>query len=182
MAVGDRLTPTFTFHNCTRKIRPRTPSICKKPFARTLFDPTISWLYVVCKRSTFTAIFFLKKIDTKNCNAVTLHFFTIQQGFMRHRKHWELFLDLCLKTEKRERLEELLNLFLTIEEKEHLASRMQIINALLSKKLSQREISDKMKVSIAQITRGSNALKIVKNDLLNFIENQIRKNQEHEQS
>ncbi len=88
---------------------------------------------------------------------------------------WWMFLDLCLTTKNPARLEELLNLFLTIEEKEHLSSRMQIIKALLDEKLSQREISDKLQVSISQITRGSNALKIANDDFLKFIENYVRK-------
>lgn len=94
---------------------------------------------------------------------------------MRDEEGWKMFLDLCLKTKKPSRLEELLNLFLTIEEKEHFSSRMQIIKALLEEKLSQREISDEMHVSISQITRGSNALKIVSDDLLKFLENYVRK-------
>ncbi len=94
---------------------------------------------------------------------------------MRHEEEWSIFLDLCLKTKKPSRLGELFNLFFTIEEKEHLASRLQIIRALLLDNLPQREISDKMQVSISQITRGSNALKIVNDDFLKFIESCLRK-------
>ncbi len=93
---------------------------------------------------------------------------------MRNEEDWLMFLDLCLKTKNTKRLHELLNLFLTIEEKEHLASRMQIIRALLDEKLSQREISEKMRVSISQITRGSNALKIINDDLSQFLDNYLR--------
>lgn len=99
---------------------------------------------------------------------------------MRDEQGWKLFLDLCLETKKSSRLEELFSLFLTIEEKEHLASRMQIIKALLSEKLSQREISDEMKVSISQITRGSNALKIISKDLLKFLENYVKRHEKNE--
>ena len=99
---------------------------------------------------------------------------------MHDKEGWKMFLDLCLKTKKSSRLEELFNLFFTIEEKEHLSSRMQIIKALLNEKLSQREISDKMKVSISQITRGSNALKIISDDFLKFLENYVRKCEKHE--
>lgn len=94
---------------------------------------------------------------------------------MRNEENWSIFLDLCLKTKTPSRLGELFNLFLTIEEKEHLVSRMQIIKALLDEKLPQREISEKMQVSISQITRGSNALKIANDDLLKFIESFLRK-------
>lgn len=100
---------------------------------------------------------------------------------LRNEEYWEMFLDLCLKAKTISRLQELFGLFFTLEEKEHLASRMQIIQALLDKKLSQREISDKMKVSISQITRGSNALKIVGDDLLKFLENHDVRNRENEE-
>ncbi len=99
---------------------------------------------------------------------------------MRDEEGWKVFLDLCLETKKSSRLEELFSLFFTIEEKEHLSSRVQIIKALLSKKLSQREISDEMKVSISQITRGSNALKIISDDLLKFLENYVRMGEKNE--
>lgn len=93
---------------------------------------------------------------------------------MRDDEGWKMFLNLCVQAKNPVRLEELLNLLLTIEEKIHLASRMQIIKALLEEKLSQREISDAMKVSISQITRGSNALKIISPDLLKFLEDHMK--------
>ena len=93
---------------------------------------------------------------------------------MRNDQDFLLFLELCLKTKKVGRLQQLFELFLTPEEKEHLASRMKIIKSLLEQKLSQREISEKMRVSISQITRGSNALKIIDDDLLKFIDNHVR--------
>lgn len=99
---------------------------------------------------------------------------------MRDEKGWKMFLDLCLETKKSSRLEELLSLFLTMEEKQHLSSRMQIIKGLLSEKLSQREMSDEIKVSIYQITRGSNALKIVSDDLLKFLESYVRRCEKNE--
>lgn len=83
---------------------------------------------------------------------------------------WKRFLELCLQQKTPEQLNKLFNLFFTIEEKETLASRGLIIDALLEKKLPQREISEKFNVSIAQITRGSNALKIVDADFKKSIE------------
>lgn len=92
---------------------------------------------------------------------------------MQDEEGWRLFLKLCLEVKDASGLDELFNLFLTLEEKEHLSSRMQIIKALMDQKLSQREISETMKVSISQITRGSNALKVISHDLLKFLENHI---------
>lgn len=83
---------------------------------------------------------------------------------------WKRLLELCLQQKNHADLNQLFNLLLTIEEKETLASRCLIIDALLEKKLPQREISEKYNVSIAQITRGSNALKIVDADFKKSIE------------
>lgn len=74
---------------------------------------------------------------------------------------WRDFLSLLTKIKSQNELSSLFDLFLTIEERETLASRFMIIKALLENKLPQREISEKYNVSIAQITRGSNALKII---------------------
>lgn len=71
------------------------------------------------------------------------------------------FLKLCANISSPEELAELFDLFFTIEEKETLASRFLIIKALSEEKMTQREIADTYKVSIAQITRGSNAMKII---------------------
>lgn len=74
---------------------------------------------------------------------------------------WRSFLKLCSKVESPEKFKEFFDLFLTIEERENLAARFFIIKALLEGDLTQREIAEKYKISIAQITRGSNALKII---------------------
>jgi TrpR family transcriptional regulator, trp operon repressor len=79
------------------------------------------------------------------------------------------FLRLCHSAESIEELEQLFDLFLTLEEKQILASRYEIIRALLKGDLPQREIAKHYKVSIAQITRGSNALKLINTRLKNFL-------------
>jgi TrpR family transcriptional regulator, trp operon repressor len=78
---------------------------------------------------------------------------------------WKGFLELCTETRTPQELERLFDLFMSIEEKETLAARFLIIQALLRKKLSQREIAKTLGVSISQITRGSNALKMIDDDL-----------------
>lgn len=78
---------------------------------------------------------------------------------------WRGFIDLNSKISSSEELKKFFDLFLTIEEKELLASRFLIIKALLEGKLTQREIAAQYKVSIAQITRGSNAIKIIDPEL-----------------
>jgi len=83
------------------------------------------------------------------------------------------FAKLCTQIENPEDLLQLFDLFFTIEEKETLAQRYLIVEALLKGELTQREISEKMKVSIAQITRGSNAMKIIDDKLKDFLRNTL---------
>lgn len=74
---------------------------------------------------------------------------------------WWAFLTFCSNFKSPEEFKKLLDLFLTIEEKETIGRRFLIVKALREGKLTQREIADKFNVSISQITRGSNALKII---------------------
>lgn len=88
---------------------------------------------------------------------------------------WNEFLELCSKIRTPEEFKEFFDLFMTIEEKGTLASRYRIIKALLDDELTQREIAEKFKVSIAQITRGSNALKIISVSLENALKSKLKK-------
>ena len=74
---------------------------------------------------------------------------------------WRAFIELCGHFKGQE-LSELFDLFLTLEEKEDIGRRFQILQALISEELTQREIAERLKVSISKITRGSNALKIIR--------------------
>lgn len=74
---------------------------------------------------------------------------------------WVDFLVLCSKIKTPAEFNSFFALFLTFEERELMASRYLIIKALLEGQLTQREIAETYKMSIAQITRGSNALKII---------------------
>lgn len=80
---------------------------------------------------------------------------------MKKLEVWDRFLYLSSKLNSKELLDKWFDLFLTLQEKEMLSSRLQIIEALLEGKLTQREIAKKYRVSISQITRGSNALKVI---------------------
>jgi TrpR family trp operon transcriptional repressor len=90
------------------------------------------------------------------------------------KEGWQDFLRLCATIQSPEEFNQLFNLFLTIEEKETLASRYLIIKALLGENLTQREIAEQYKVSIAQITRGSNALKIISPELKNALKTKLK--------
>lgn len=82
---------------------------------------------------------------------------------------WQGFLELCSNIKTPERMKEVFDLFFTLEEKDTFAARFLVIKALLEGSLSQREIASRLKVSIAQITRGSNALKIISPELRKIV-------------
>ncbi len=81
--------------------------------------------------------------------------------YMKQKDTLTQFLRLCKAAQEEEKLKELSELFLTPEELEMLSARYAIIAALLKGEMTQREIAKRYHVSIAQITRGSNALKSV---------------------
>ncbi len=83
---------------------------------------------------------------------------------------WRGFLGLCRKAKSLEELDALLGLFLTHKERAGLSARYWIVRELVRGEKSQREIAEERHVSIAQITRGSNALKIIGQDLRRLIE------------
>ncbi|OGV27746.1 MAG: Trp operon repressor [Legionellales bacterium RIFCSPHIGHO2_12_FULL_37_14] len=80
---------------------------------------------------------------------------------VKNKAGWSRFINLCQNEKSTLEWEQFFELFLTDEEKENLATRVLIIDALLKSNLPQREIAKKLKVSIAKITRGSNMLKRV---------------------
>lgn len=82
-------------------------------------------------------------------------------GQKAEKDDWRAFLTFCSNFKSPEEFKKLFDLFLTIEEKETIGRRFLIVKALQEGKLTQREIADKFNVSISQITRGSNALKII---------------------
>lgn len=80
---------------------------------------------------------------------------------MMHNNGWQGFIKLCLSAKDEHLLSELLEVFLTHEERASIETRYLIVQALLDNQKSQRDISRDLKVSISKITRGSNELKRV---------------------
>ena len=72
---------------------------------------------------------------------------------------WNQVGDLLASQKSHDELVEVLSILLTPEERNAIGSRLAIIRALLAGEESQREISARLGVSIATITRGSNMLK-----------------------
>lgn len=89
---------------------------------------------------------------------------------------WRGFIEFCQGLKTKENIEEFFDLIFTIEEKIDLTKRLQVIRCLLEGKMTQREISKKINVSIFKITRGSNALKIISKKLEKYLEKELVQN------
>lgn len=72
---------------------------------------------------------------------------------------WQNFLDKCLQLKNKQDMATFFDVFLTMSEKEELGKRFNIIQELLKNNKTQREIARDLKVSIANVSRGSNVLK-----------------------
>ena len=89
-------------------------------------------------------------------------------------KGWDKWRKLCQATQHdTKKFDELCQLIMTHEERHQLGLRIDIIEALLAKKMPQRQISEKLNVSIAKITRGSNELKRADSKTIKFITQQL---------
>lgn len=94
---------------------------------------------------------------------------------MTEKRGWHALIALLHQAESSERIHEILQLLLTAEEREQLADRVLLINALLKKDKPQRQISQDLNVSIAKITRGSNQLKETNPLLKEYIQATFKK-------
>lgn len=82
---------------------------------------------------------------------------------------WEQFVELLKQSVVEEKVEDFLSIFLTPDERSSLGLRVQIIHSLLNSEQSQREIQQKLNTSAATVTRGSNMLKTVEPDVLEWV-------------
>lgn len=73
--------------------------------------------------------------------------------------YWRQVLLLLAEAVYDNKVEQLLELLLTPDEKEVLSVRVQIIKELLDGEMNQRMLKDKLGIGIATVTRGSNNLK-----------------------
>ncbi len=86
---------------------------------------------------------------------------------------WKNFITLCASTDSNKMMDQLFDLFFTLDEKEQLNARCLIVKALIEGKLTQRQIADELGVSISQITRGSNELKTIEKGLTEYLKTQL---------
>ena len=78
---------------------------------------------------------------------------------------WQDFISHCHTLNSEDELAEFFDTFLTSTEKFEFANRLKIIKELLRDEKTQRDIARDLKVSLANVTRGSNVLKTSKYDL-----------------
>lgn len=86
---------------------------------------------------------------------------------------WKDFIDLCKHVKGDPLFEEVLDFFFTLEEKQHLSTRIMLVRELLKAEKTQRQISKDLNVSIAKITRGSNALKQISKQLKLYLQKKL---------
>ncbi|MCK3656318.1 Trp operon repressor [Pasteurellaceae bacterium Macca] len=87
----------------------------------------------------------------------------------RDPQEWQEFLALLKQAVAEDRIDALLSMLLTVDERNALGLRLQIVRALLDNQTSQREIQQQLNTSAATITRGSNMLKTVEPATLNWV-------------
>ena len=80
------------------------------------------------------------------------------------KKGYKLFLNSCSQQKNVSHMQALFDFFLSPEERNAIALRVTLTQALLKRKLTQREIASQLGVSIAKITRGSNMLKLISDE------------------
>ncbi|HHW7518507.1 trp operon repressor [Mannheimia haemolytica] len=91
----------------------------------------------------------------------------------RDPNEWTQFLALLEQAVAEDKLEPFFSMFLTADERGSLGLRLQIVQALLKGEDSQREIQQNLNTSAATITRGSNMLKILDQDFLQWVNGKV---------
>lgn len=91
----------------------------------------------------------------------------------RDPKEWKELLTLIQQAVSEEKLDLLLSMLLTVDERNTLGLRVQIIRELLANRMPQREIQQHLNTSAATITRGSNMLKSIEPQALQWINEKL---------
>lgn len=97
----------------------------------------------------------------------------------RNLDQWNAFLTMLQTAFEQGKAQELLTLLLTADERDAVGLRLQIVSQLLDKNLSQREIQQNLNTSAATITRGSNMIKTMNPDFMEWVKQhleQVEKN------
>lgn len=91
----------------------------------------------------------------------------------RNPQEWQQFVELVKHAVAEDKIDALLAMLLTSDERSALGLRVQITRELLHSQSPQREIQQKLNTSAATITRGSNMLKTVEPDILAWVNRKL---------
>ena len=91
----------------------------------------------------------------------------------RNLEQWNAFLSTLQTAFEQGKAQDFLTLLLTPDERDAGGLRLQIVAQVLDKNLSQREIQQNLNTSAATITRGSNMLKTMDPDFINWVKSQL---------
>ncbi len=91
----------------------------------------------------------------------------------RNLDQWNAFLTMLQTAFNQGKAQELLTLLLTPDERDAVGLRLQIVSQLLDKNLSQREIQQNLNTSAATITRGSNMIKTMDPDFMEWMKQHL---------
>lgn len=97
----------------------------------------------------------------------------------RDLEQWNAFISMLRTAVEQGKEQELLTLLLTPDERDVLGLRLQIVNQLLEKKIPQREIQQNLNTSAATITRGSNMIKTMPPEFMDWITQQFEQQREN---
>lgn len=84
-------------------------------------------------------------------------------------KSYEAFLQACARLKSVDQFKYFFELFFSPEERKDISNRYVIVKELLEGTKTQREIAKDHHISIAQITRGSNMLKVLNAEAIKLI-------------
>lgn len=79
---------------------------------------------------------------------------------MKYSQNWISFIENCHSLTDLKNLKKFLELVLTPSEVEKIAARYQILLELHKDELTHRDIAQKLNVSVFNVTRGANQLKL----------------------
>ncbi len=131
------------------------------------------------EKNKLQAVSFAKNFANLTACLYPSFFFTPMKSLYNQRnpQEWQQFLSLLKDAVAEDKAEALFSMFLTADERSALGLRVQITQALLDNRLSQREIQQQLNTSAATITRGSNMLKTVEPEILQWVSEKLNGHQ-----
>lgn len=91
----------------------------------------------------------------------------------RNLEQWNAFLQMLKIAFEENKAQEFLTLLLTADERDAVGLRLQIVSQLIDKNMPQREIQQNLNTSAATITRGSNMIKTMDSDFMQWMKQHL---------